>query len=138
MPLDVEQKQVEALKALADWSKWLISIESGLSAAIVLAVQGKVDFGFNFIFGALLCFFISILAATWLLGGIPSAMQQIPHPKEGDPGDPGDPDVHGIRVFNIPLGRFATVEHAFFIVALIFLGVAICCGEFPQSTTPTG
>jgi hypothetical protein len=126
--MNLEDKQAEALKVLADWSKWLISIESGLSALIIAVIEGKISFdnlGKPWVFYSLVCLFISIVSATILLGGIPWALQNIPKTKTN-----GQPDVHGITVFAIPLRVYAVIEHLLFIAALIFLYLAVYYGSF--------
>lgn len=72
----LEKKQTEALKALADWSKWLITLETALSTALIAIIaQGHGD---GWLGAALVCFFVSIFFAAMLMGAIPDALQVVP------------------------------------------------------------
>lgn len=135
--------QVEGLKALADWSKWLISIESGLSAAILIALEGQIVVRESpALIAALVCFFISIVAAASLLAAIPHALQKTSCTARSGA------SIHSIQVYEkhwildlvkavywLKLVHCAFVEHFSFLVALVCLGVAIARNEF-QSPLP--
>ena len=115
-------KQFEALKALADWSKWLISLESALIVArIALAKDIPIS---DIAVVALFCFALSILAAAWLLGAVPGAMERIPIR------DKEKPNIYAYRQFRdlaigIPIWVFALSEHLFFAVGLILFILSV-------------
>ena len=121
LPTDTEaraSRQTEALKALADWCKWMIALQGLAAGAIVRSgLAGALD-GALTVAGA--CFIGSILAATMLLGGIPDALQHVPYSR-GD-----DDDIYAFRQFarwrwvpSVPLRLWAFLQHALMIAALI-------------------
>ena len=72
---------IEAVKLLADWAKWLITIETTAIAAVALVstvhdpyTRGVVSVLAS---GAVLCFVLSIISATLLLRSLPGIMQTI-------------------------------------------------------------
>jgi hypothetical protein len=112
-----DDKQGEALKALGDWSKWLISIETALIAGMIAVINTKPEImqgemaGVMKVAGA--SFGISIVFATLLLGAIPNAMQEVPILKDGKR------DVHSYKHFDlIPLRGHAAIQHIGFLVGL--------------------
>ena len=72
---------IEAVKLLADWAKWLITIETTAIAAVALVstvhdpyTRGAVSV---LACGAVVCFVVSIISATLLLRSLPGIMQTI-------------------------------------------------------------
>ena len=82
--------QLEALKTIADWSKWLVTIQTGLIAYFVSFEHVK----FALPRLAILSIFVfSIFFGVELLGRIPKAMQSIPIKKK-NPNGSEELDVH--------------------------------------------
>lgn len=128
----IAEKQCEALKALADWSKWLISLESALIVArIALATDHPIS---RIAVWAFFCFALSILAAAWLLGAVPGAIEQIPIC------DKEKPNIYAYRQFQdfaigIPIWIFALSEHLFFAVGLILFVLSFAWSSREASVT---
>ena len=109
-----EEKQTEALKALADWSKWLVTLQTGLSAALIAIFKSELlnDSCVRcLLICALICFVLSILIAVWLLGAIPSALQVVPHSKS----------IYQYEHGRIRLIVLSFAEHLFFALGAILL-----------------
>lgn len=113
--------QTEALKALADWSKWLISIETALSALLIAILEGKITLTQNndeFLCGALFAFVLSILAATMLLGAIPPSLESVPIFRQNTK----YPDFYAYKCLGvISLRSLAGIEHIQFLLGIGFL-----------------
>jgi hypothetical protein len=80
---------LDALKLLADWSKWCVLIETGVIAAIGAFLQpellGKATSGpRGFLTATIVLFGLSIICAAGLLLSIPATAQRLPppHPKD--------------------------------------------------------
>jgi hypothetical protein len=85
----VEKNDLEALKLLADWAKWLVAVQTGVLAAIgtFLKPEGIAKLG-GYSKGMLsltvALFTISILAASYLLKSLPATAQRLPPPGTDD------------------------------------------------------
>ena len=117
---NIANRQTEALKALADWSKWLIVVETTISGFLIASHLDD-----PFVLAALISFFVSILAATLLMGAIPAALQKVPH-KDG---------IYWFLQFSdrprlpsVPIVYFAAVEHIFAGVGFTSL-LIFCLGK---------
>jgi hypothetical protein len=82
-----QKQQMEALKLLSDWSKWLVTIETGAVFAALLKFSetptGLRGVGsFVIAIGAILCFLFSIVSAGRLLYSIPGVVEALPHATE--------------------------------------------------------
>jgi hypothetical protein len=84
-----KSEQKEALKVLADWTKWLVTLETGTIGATLAFAKGHVNvldwiasvFAASTVFGiAFLCY--SIFWAVYLVYGIPEIIEQLPASKE--------------------------------------------------------
>lgn len=78
---------MEALKLLSDWSKWLVTIETGAVFAALLkfsetspGLRGLASFVIAI--GAILCFLFSIVSAGRLLYSIPGVVEALPQATE--------------------------------------------------------
>jgi hypothetical protein len=121
---EIESKQLEGIKALADWSKWIVSIQTTLVGGLVVALVTKdlhdpaPMWEMDFLIGALVCFVVSIIAATILLGAIPPAMEGVPiRSKSG-----GSYDLYDFRVGRFLMLRLAGIQGPAFVFGLL-LGV---------------
>ena len=108
--------KIDALKALADWSKWLVSINSLLSAASIFfdARQGEIreKYGARLKYAAAF-FMFSIMVAGVLLGAIPSAMEQAEHLPHS---------IYDYKQFGmLKLWSLASLEHVLFVFGLLFM-----------------
>jgi hypothetical protein len=115
----------EALKALQDWSKWMVAIQA---AVIVLGTDNVATSSLWPVL--VVCFATSMTAGTILVGAIPSLLER--------PGDVwpsasfcGWPvsGIHRYKQFRLPLLAYAFVEHAFFVVGIIGFAVGVCFGK---------
>lgn len=108
--------RIESLKALADWSKWLVSIDVFLAAAsLYLDLRdGQVSSAaMPAIKLAGTSFILSVIAAGVLLGAIPAAIEQAKSISSS---------VYAFRQHGIiKLWTLAMLEHVLFIVGLLFL-----------------
>lgn len=84
-----KSEQKEALKVLADWTKWLVTLETGTIGATLAFAKGHAQFldlvGSVFVASGaigivLLCY--SIFWAVYLVYGIPEIIEQLPASKE--------------------------------------------------------
>jgi hypothetical protein len=82
-----KSEQKEALKVLADWTKWLVTLETGTIGATLAFAKGHVNVtDWVMILGiASLCY--SIFWAVYLVYGIPEIIEQIPEAKESSIND---------------------------------------------------
>jgi hypothetical protein len=115
----LEKRRVEGLKALADWSKWIITIQASFIAFITLKLGKDINLekiipNINL---AILSFALSILAATILLGAIPGALasNKIELPKEPSK------DIYKYKYFLFSIGAFAFTEHLMFLLGMLYV-----------------
>jgi hypothetical protein len=119
----METNALEALKLLADWSKWLASTQTvvisliGVASAsgrgVALTVHGPV-----WLVLALTAFLISLLAAAFLLYALPGIAQRLPPPPNCDILSMGTYRGVGIKVV-----VFSTIQFAGFGLGVIFLAI---------------
>jgi hypothetical protein len=114
----------EALKALQDWSKWMVAIQT---AVIALGTDNVVA---SLLWWVVLCFALSMIAGTILVGAIPSLLER-----------PGDvwpsatfcwcpvSGIYRYKQFIFPLLAYAFVEHLFFVVGVIIFAISVCLGK---------
>jgi hypothetical protein len=122
-------KQIEAAKALENWSKWLISIETALSAVLIaLAQSGQLSAHPELPFFALSCFVSSVLVATALLGNIPATILDAPHENTEIfgrviPGIYNRKFLHSVEhwLLGLPNWLLASLEHLLFAAGLVSL-----------------
>jgi hypothetical protein len=122
-------KQIEAAKALENWSKWLISIETALSAVLIaLAQSGQLSAHPELSFFALSCFVSSVLVATVLLGNIPGTILDAPHENTElfgrvIPGIYNRKFLHSVKhwLLGLPNWLLALLEHLLFAAGLLSL-----------------
>lgn len=110
-------RQSAALKALADWSKWLIAVETSVLAG--LFITRGFDPPPDLPSEAIYSFSASIIFATMLMGAIPDAIQKLPINNRYifDTNS-----IYGYRQFYIfPIGIWAFLQHLFALVGLGFM-----------------
>ena len=112
----------DALKALQDWSKWLVAIQAG-----VIAFGGEgisSEFFYQF---AIWSFLVSIIIGTILVGSIPPILQGTNIKEYAKAYLLGWPlsGIYKIKKFNLPIAVYAFFEHIFFIIGLVFIGVTV-------------
>jgi hypothetical protein len=96
---------LEALKLLADWSKWCVLIQTGAIAAIGAFVKpellGRMDCGpRGFLIATIAMFSFSIICASGLLLSVPATAQRLPPPYPNDVFHMGTYEgTRGIRVW---------------------------------------
>src|SRR5882724_2226781 len=97
----MEKNDLEALRMLQDWSKWLAAIDLAALGAFGTKVTSPSDLisvgGVTFLLG-LTAFFVSVVSATWLLLSLPGIAQRLPPPVEQDIFMMGTLEGEGIRL----------------------------------------
>lgn len=128
-----ETRRIEALKSLSEWSKWTISVQA---ISVVLVAIGKdtviqVNEANTWpLFIAAFLLFFSVLAATILVGGIPSAIQDTASNRGRRK------LIHQYRALTFCQFKgfsfqfLALIEHLFFILALLMFLLVVF---LPQS-----
>ena len=104
--------QKNALNSLSDWAKWLVSLNTFLSAASVYS-KGQFEVADPLLLQcAATSFLLSIICAGVLLGAIPAALENIPI----------SPSVYAYKQFGyIQLWFLAFSEHFLLILGLLYL-----------------
>ena len=122
-------RQKDCLNALADWSKWVIGLQSAFIGLVGLKLNGTDQILANTPFlikEALISFVISILAATVLLATVPDGLRSLPFkPKSGSNQNKyciyEYPTIGG----HLPIASVAAIEHTLFISGVIFLTLGV-------------
>jgi hypothetical protein len=75
-------QQTAAISMIADWSKWIVAVETAAIAAIAafvkpLSIGARLNFARYAVAAALVCFVISIILASIVLLSLPAAFQDI-------------------------------------------------------------
>jgi hypothetical protein len=111
-----------------DWSKWLVTLQP----AAILAVSGIMNYDQKIILNqtsktllilSLGCSVISLLAATFAMGGLPSVIERLPSTLKDEKG------IYDMRIYwngRIRVWHMVFAEHFFFVLAIIFLSVFLC------------
>jgi hypothetical protein len=130
--LSIEEKQAEALKALADWGKWLVTLETTVGAALIAITQigdnnsSSLDVHWSII-AVIFCFTLSILAAASLVGTVPHALQNLPIECKKVSNRENKP-IYNIYKFTaqgvIPIWVLSLLHHTFAIFGVFFLVVS--------------
>lgn len=118
------QNQLEALKLLKDWSTWLVTVQA-TALGLLAALWGKdsIKLGDAWARSVFILFGLSIVAATFVLGGVPDMAQRIPiKPHE----TASSFNIYRERLFsNFPdwgwlssLWAFAFLEHILFLAGI--------------------
>lgn len=125
--------QIEAFKALGEWSKWLVGLNAGILGLLVFGVKTARNESTNcFLAGAVVFLTISLLIATWLVGAVPPFIQCLMSENVGKSALIGrsvkcDGDnIYGFRYGRIPILLFAFFQHAAFVLGIVFLAIALC------------
>jgi hypothetical protein len=117
---DESTNQLDALKLLKDWSGWLVSVQTGVLALLALWGKDKAvvpDATARWVF---LFFGLSIVFATFVLGGLPSITQRVT----------AHANIYSMPLFEwLPewlakvrtLWFFTFMEHMLFLIGLVFL-----------------
>lgn len=122
----MKNNDLDALKMLAEWSKWLVLVQTGAITVIgafwkpdILNQVGTLP---KFLMSlTILCFGVSILAASYLLKSIPATMQRLPPPDDKDIFHMGTYEgVKGIRVYTV-----ADIETYSFVIGFVCFVFAI-------------
>ena len=114
---------LEALKLIADWAKWLITIETVAIGAIAVGIKESAASGFSMAkllsTAAIVSFVISIAAAALLLLSLPEIAQNInPSTNIWLTQD----SIIG-RVFGLNTQGFAVIESFFFGSGVILIAI---------------
>lgn len=126
--IDTEKKdrQQAAAIALMDWSKWLVTLQP----AAILAISGVVKFdqepalgpgGKTLLILSLASVVISLLAATFTLGGMPTVIERLP--SRG----PEENGLYDMSIYeHLRVWQVVFVEHLFFVLGIIFFSAFLC------------
>jgi hypothetical protein len=107
------ESQLEALKYLGDWTKWLISLETALLGLSIFFSPQAVSAD-SWLKWAVICFISSIIASGFLLGSIPAAIECRPI-KSGT----NIVSIYEYKQFGaIKIVVFAGLEHSLFLIGL--------------------
>lgn len=122
-------RQKDCLNAIADWSKWIIGLQSAFIGLIGLKlnVADTILIGSPFLIKeALISFVISIWAATILLASIPDGLRSLPFkPTTGSNKDRYCIYEYPTIVDNLPLASIAAIEHTLFVSGIFFLTLGV-------------
>lgn len=115
---------LEAVKLLADWSKWCVLVETGAIAGITNFLTksgGLTPTARNLITASTICFGISIVTAAVLLLSLPATVQRLPPRYPNDVFHMGTFEgTKGIRIYSV-----VQIQTCFFIFGLVSFVVAI-------------
>lgn len=121
-----------ALGALKEWSIWLVGLQTGV-IGLVLFISGKEGMfkldgrlARGTLLGAICCFAMSIVAASWVLAGIPSILTRMSSASDGFYDMPliiGE--LFGWEITLPDLWVFTSAEHLFFIGGILLFMVSI-------------
>ncbi len=125
MSTDDTSKALEGLKLISDWSKWLITIETG-AIAIIGAIVNADSINTPYlakIFATLsiICFLISVAGAAILLLSLPEIAQTL----RSNTNIWMTRDSIIGRVFRMDTQGFATIESFFFGIGMICFSALI-------------
>jgi hypothetical protein len=124
--LEVLKNDLEALKMLADWSKWLVLVQTGAITVIGAFWKPEVIARAGFLSKILmsltiLCFAVSIVAAANLLKSLPATAQRLPPPPGKDIFHMGTYEgTQGVKVYTV-----AKVETYSFILGFFCFVLAV-------------
>ena len=125
--------QIEALRLIADWSKWIAALSTGAIAA--LAALLKPGIGMTIMAAsmlAMLCFVVSIASACVALLSLPAAVQDMAQDeKVWD-------RVAAFGPMSPPLWRVVTTQLISFTLGSLVFGVATLTSVSQPSTSAPG
>ena len=116
----MQKNDLEALKMLQDWSKWLVTVDVAVIGVIGATTEsdrwGEPVMANILITAATISFALSVVAATWLLLALPGIAQRLP-PQEGD-----DIFMMGTMAgVGVRLVYLALAEHVAFLLGVLLL-----------------
>jgi len=114
--------QTDGLKQIAEWSRWLVTVET--AAIALIGIYYKIGTPINkTIFWvltiAIVCLFVSIISAALLIISIPAAFQDIRDDEKVLERQTTFP------VFNFPLYKLIIVQFLFFLFGVLCLCVGV-------------
>lgn len=119
----MEKNDADAVKLLAEWSKWLASLQTGVITLLgVVVASEKVNISSNahpgLLVAGVICFVVSLLSASFLLFALPGVLQRLPPPPNKDFFAMGTFNGGGIRVV-----VFAVVEFVGFGLGIVLMAI---------------
>ncbi len=123
-PNAAHKDYIEAAKLLADWSKWLASLQTAVISLIGLTtLSGSISIAKSnhpgLVVAAVICFILSLISASFLLYALPGIVHRLPSEKNDD-------DILVMGTLNgggIPLVVFSTIQFLLFSLGIICLGI---------------
>jgi hypothetical protein len=121
--MDNQQRAVEAVKLLKDWSAWMVASELAVIAFLGSSYASKGAVLGQCITGVLVSFVVSIAAAAWLLGALPWIVVNLDNPEFQNPYQArlsSAPGFNRVRVWMLGF-----VQHACFFLGIVFLAAGV-------------
>ena len=124
MAVKSTDKVPAALQLLKDWSIWLVSLQTA-SLGLVTFIGGKeglIKLDARWARFAIICFALSIVAATWVLAALPSIFMRMQDDAE---------NFYKIGMFEwppfkwVPLWVFTFLEHILFVLGILFFMLSV-------------
>jgi hypothetical protein len=121
------ETQLEGLKALADWAKWIVSLQMAVVGGLVIGIlKGElksVGGSVTLLVAAAVSFVVSIIAATVLMGQIPPAIERVSMGISGTDGFDMYSFAHHLPPFSnlgVQIRHLAGTVHTCFIAGVLF------------------
>jgi len=123
----MDNPHVKTLELLKDWSTWLVAIDVGALTILGSLSDWHDSSATVLISAAAVCFLVSLVAATYLVGAVPVLVQRVIIPTIDDDRliqVKGRTSVYEFKYGPLVLQRIAEVQHYGFIAAAIFATAA--------------
>ena len=107
----MKTNDLEAVKFVADWSKWLASIQTAVVTLVgYTSIKGSIYMSgpiqLTLVIAAMISFFISLFCASFILFALPGIIQRLPPPGNQDVLTMGTYNGKGIRLSTFCVGQF--------------------------------
>jgi hypothetical protein len=120
--MGADNNQADGLKQIAEWSRWLVTVETGAIALIGIyyKIGTPIDKTIFWLLSiAIFCLFISIISAALLIISIPAAFQDIKQFEKVLERQTTFP------FFNFQLYKLVLVQFVFFVFGVLCLCIAV-------------
>lgn len=122
--------RLDALTSLQDWSKWLVGIDAGILGLLTFGAGKAANYSFGSkasLIGAIICFCVSLIIATWLVGAVPAFIM---HLKAKD--EPNrwwinwdSPNMYDFTYGGIRIQVYAFLQHLAFMFGVVLLTTSL-------------
>ena len=116
---DQQTLNVDATKLVKEWSVWMVAVQSALVGFLATATKSQNGSLEVTVQVALVCFAISVLAASWVLSALPYVLIRLLEQK--------DPNIYFMNLSSapllkhIPIWLMGAIQHWAFAVGLLSL-----------------